>query len=169
MNVSSHATIAAWSYALAAAGYVFFAIRMAFGWQRSVRAALLLGAILATALWAAAGIAVALSASPVAWLASNLTDALRYTIWFVFLGNLLRGEGSGVALTTASTVIPRWAVALVAAGLVASVVLSEPSPVRQMLGVEGPRAEFGIRLGLAVFGLLLVEQLFRRLSAQHRW
>ena len=169
MNVSSHATFAAWSYALAAAGYVFFAIRMAFGWQRSVRATLLLGAVLATALWAAAGIAVALSASPVAWLAANLTDALRYTVWFVFLGNLLRGEGSSVPLTNVSTVVPRWAAAVVAAGLAASVLLSEPSPLGQMLGLEGPHAVFGIRLGLAVFGLLLVEQLFRRLSAQHRW
>ncbi|MEO8739673.1 MAG: XrtA/PEP-CTERM system histidine kinase PrsK [Casimicrobiaceae bacterium] len=169
MYESSHATIAAWSYALAAAGYVVFAIRMAFGWRRSVRATLLLGATLATALWAGAGIALALSDSPVAWLASNLADSVRYAVWFVFLASLLRGEENGVTSTGATALIPRWAMAVVAAGLVASVVLSEPSPVAQALGVQGPLAEFGIRLGLAVFGLLLVEQLIRRLNAHHRW
>ncbi len=169
MYGSSLANIAAWSYGLAAAGYVIFAIRMAFGWRSSVRAGLLLGATLATALWAAAGIAVALTASPVAWFGSNAADTLRYAIWFVFLGNLLRGDGSAGTAPTTGWLIPGWVVALVSVGLVCSVLLSEPSPLAHSFGVQGQLVEFGTRLGMAVFGLLLVEQLIRRVNAHNRW
>jgi putative PEP-CTERM system histidine kinase len=162
---STLVTLAAWSYGLALAAYLAFAARMALGWSRSTRAALLLAAILATALWAGAAIALTLSDSTNLWLMANASDTLRYAIWFVFLGNLLGGQrGPGTAPP-----FPRWVVALAVVGLIASVAFSEDLPLSRLLGVEGLRLHFGLRLGLAVFGLMLVEQLFSGAHPQARW
>lgn len=165
MTGSSLATLAAWSYGVALVAYLAFALRMVLGWRRSLRAALLLGAILATALWAAAGMALALWDAPGLWLTADASDTLRYATWFAFLGTLLGGAWS----PGSAPPFPRWVVALVALGLMASVALSEDLPLRRALGVEGSRLEFGLRLGIAVFGLMLVEHLIRGAHPQARW
>jgi putative PEP-CTERM system histidine kinase len=96
---------------------------------------------------------------------ANAADTLRYAIWFAFLGNLLGGERSrGTA-----TPFPRWIIALLALGLMASVALSDDLPLSRLLGAEGPRLQFGLRLGFAVFGLMLVEQLLSGAHPQARW
>ena len=165
MTRSILATLAAWSYGLALAGYLAFAVRMVLGWRQSIRAALLLAAVLATALWAAAGMAVTLFGSPGLWLLANASDTLRYAVWFAFLANLLAAARS----PGAPPPFPRWAIALVALGLVASVALSADLPLARWLGAEGPRLEFALRLGLAIVGLMLVEQLFSGAHPQARW
>ena len=65
--------------------------------------------------------------------------------------------------------LPREIVGVAAAGLLASVLLTAGSPLASMLGLVDPRVEFGIRLGNAVIGLIIVEQLIRRVDAQARW
>jgi len=167
MTESTLTTIAAWSYALAAAAYFAFAIRMAVGWRRSVRATLLLAAVVATGLWAGAGVAVALVGGKAALYASSATDLLRYAAWFAFLASLLAAARSADG-SRISGPIPRWLWVVAAAALAASVAISM-GPVAEALGLEGPRAEFGIRVGLAVFGLVLVEQLIRRVGPDARW
>ena len=137
-SVSAIATAAAWSYGLALAGYLAFAIRVGLGWSRSLRAALLLAATLATALWAGAGLLIALQDSPSAWLLAKSADALRYGIWFAFVWSLLEGARRADAQPGLPTLFPRWAVALVAAALLARVALSEELPLAQALG---PTAE----------------------------
>jgi putative PEP-CTERM system histidine kinase len=57
----------------------------------------------------------------------------------------------------------------VGAVLIASVLLGEGFVAAGLPGIEGPRAGFLLRLGLAVFGLILVEQLVRRVQPQLRW
>ena len=52
--------------------------------------------------------------------------------------------------------------------LAAGILLSEGLPWASALGVP-PRGEFALRLGLAVFGLVLVEQLYRRSPERGRW
>src|SRR5215470_17866329 len=167
MTESTLTTIAAWSYTLAAAAYFAFAIRMAVGWRRSVRATLLLAAVVATGLWAVAGVAVALVGGKSAQYASSATDLLRYAAWFAFLASLLAAARSADG-SRISGPIPRWLWVVAAAALAASVAISM-GPVAEALGLEGPRAEFGIRVGLAVFGLVLVEQLIRRVGPDARW
>src|SRR5689334_10690224 len=142
---------------------------MALGWRWSVRAALLLGATLATAAWAGAGLATALQAWPASALAVKSADALRYGIWFAFIWNLLKGAQRTGAPQDSRAVFPLWAVALVATGLVASVAFSEELPLARLLDLPGKRVELAIHLGLAVCGLMLVEQLIRRAHAQSRW
>ena len=89
MTGSVLATAVLWSYGLAAAGFLVFAIRLAVGWRRNARGALLILAIVATALWAAAGMCIPVVPGPWAWLATNVFDALRYATWFAFLASLL--------------------------------------------------------------------------------
>ena len=166
--MSAIATSVFWSYAVALAGYLAFALRLALGWRHSPRATLLLGATLATALWAGAGMAVAWHESAPAWFAVKITDALRYAMWFTLVWSLLsRGRDGAVSVET--RVFPRWVVALVFAGLVASVAWPDEVSLGPLLGFQSRRIGFGIHIGLAVCGLMLVEQLIRRVHSQSRW
>ena len=128
MNATTLATIAAWSYSLAVIAYLAFAIRMTLGWRGGIRASLLFSATLATALWAASGVVASAWPSSTAWLASEVTDTLRYTIWFVFLASLLRAKPKPGGLLEAKSQVSQRAVALVAFGLLASLALSEALP-----------------------------------------
>ena len=166
MNANTIAIVAAWSYGLALVAYLGFALLMALRWRPGVRAGLLLAATLVTAVWAAAALAVALSDQPVMWLLSGVADVLRYGVWFLFVGNLIAGSGSDTARRPS---LPRWLIAAVVAAVLASVALLEVLPVSRSLGLSSPRASFGLHLGLAIFGLVLVEQLFRRAHPQARW
>jgi putative PEP-CTERM system histidine kinase len=165
VTAATLATVSAWSYGLALATYLGFALLMVLRWRPSVRAALLLVAILVTAVWAAAGVAVALSDRPEMWLLSGVIDVLRYGVWFLFVGNLIAGAGSDKF----PPAFPRWVVTVVVAAMLASLALLDGLPLSRALGVQGPRTSFGLHLGLAVFGLMLVEQLFRRAHSQARW
>ena len=166
---STFATAATWSYGLAAAAYVVFALRLALGWRPSSRAALLMAATVATALWAAGGAAVAEWPLSAAWPAAIFFDALRYAIWFAFLGNLVKGAHENRGQLTVSPLLPRWAIAFIAAGLVATLFLQNWEPLVGALGVQSRTETFGVRLALAIVGLILIEQLIRRAHPQARW
>ena len=165
MTANVLATVAAWSYGLALAGYLGFALLMALRWRSSVRAALLLAATLVTAIWAAAGLAVALADRPAIWLLFGVVDVLRYGVWFMFVGNLIAGSRSDKS----APAFPRWVAAVVVAAMLASVALLDGLPLSRSLGAQGQRTSFGLHLGLSVFGLMVVEQLFRRAHPQARW
>jgi putative PEP-CTERM system histidine kinase len=169
MNQGALVTVAAWSYGIAAAGYLALALRIAQGWRRSPRAALLLLATLATATWAAINVAFVLLESPGLLLAANAADALRYGAWYGFVGNLLAATKSGGRPGERPATAGRWGYVLVALGLVTCFLLSGGAAVTGKLGLQGPRVEFGLRIGLAVFGLVLTEQLVRRAHPQARW
>jgi len=166
---SAFATVAFWSYGLAAVAYIVFAVRLALGWRPSSRAMLLVAATLATVLWAISGAAVARWPLSAAWPAAIAFDSLRYGIWFVFLGTLLQGTRQAGDAVKVTRGIPRLIVVMVAAGLVAALFLQGGEPFAMTLDVERRTATFGIRLALAVFGLILVEQLIRRAHPQARW
>jgi putative PEP-CTERM system histidine kinase len=163
------ATIAAWSYGIAATAYLAFALRIVAGWRRSPKAQLLLLAALATTLWAAAACAVEildlLDSSPLQ-LAAPATDLLRYGAWLGFVASLLAGRNGA---SDGRAILARPGFWLVVIALVASFVFSLGPPVWGGLGLHGPRAEFGLRIALAVAGLMLVERLFRRAEPDARW
>ena len=169
MTGTSIATASAWSYGLALGLYSAFGIRMALGWQRSPRALLLAAAIAATMLWAAACIVAGIDTTRNTFLAVLVADALRYGAWFAFVAHLLRGTTpAGVTEPEPRAARSRWPVAVAVVALVASVAISDASPFAAALGLA-PRSEFALRLGLAIFGLVLVEQLYRRVHEQARW
>ena len=162
MNANAVAVIAAWSYGLALAAYLAFALLMALRWRPSVRAGLLLGAVLMSTLWSAAGLAAALSDRTAMWVLSALVDVLRYAAWFLFVGDLVAGD------PTSPRAFPRWTMAVVGVALLSCLAL-DTLPVARLLDMNGPRASFGLHLGLAIFGLVLAEQLIRRADPQSRW
>jgi putative PEP-CTERM system histidine kinase len=151
-------TVAAWSYGLAVVGYLVFALRILLRWRAGVRASWLLGATIATAVWAGLGVAAGQDRWPGVSLAAGAADTLRYAAWFAFLGCLLRPAR-----------LPHEVVGIAATGLLASLLVTAGAPVVPMPGLVDPRVEFGVRLGLAIIGLILVEQLIRRVDAQARW
>ena len=151
-------TAAVWSYGIAAVGYLAFALWVLRRWRASAGATWLLGATVGTALWAILGIARVLDLRASIGLAASAADTLRYAAWFVFLAALIRPAR-----------LPREVVWVAAAGLLSSLLLATDSPLASMLGTEDPRVEFALRLGIAIIGLVLVEQLIRRVAAQARW
>src|SRR5947199_7456376 len=166
MTTTSLATAAAWSYGFALAFYGGLAVRMALGWKRSPRAAALIFAVLATAGWGAACIFFGTAPNEKTLLATNVTDMLRYAGWFGFIASVLQGAHSEHRESGAR--VRRLASLGALSALIAALALSDALPLAATLGWSS-RVEFGLRLGLAVFGLALVEQLYRRAHAQARW
>ncbi|MCK6420393.1 MAG: PEP-CTERM system histidine kinase PrsK [Aquabacterium sp.] len=124
-------------------------------------------AVLASAAWAAAlglGHAQLIVLTSLAdWL-----DLLRYALWFAYLWVLLTpprssGDASGIQRPLGWT--GRAALALVAT---AAWLLTPAGAVDSLLQAY-PRARIGAWLALAVFGLVLVEQLFRSQPEDSRW
>jgi putative PEP-CTERM system histidine kinase len=164
VTAASIALASSWSYGVTLLFYAAFAARMALGLKRSPHALRLAAAVVATLLWAGACILASNTPSARSFLLLNLADALRYAAWFAFVGMLMRGE-AGTAVAASQR---RWPTYLAAAALVAGVALSEGLPLGAALGVP-PRGQLAVWLGLAVFGLAQVEQLYRRAHPQARW
>jgi putative PEP-CTERM system histidine kinase len=156
---------AAWSFGIAAAGWLLLGLRMALGSKRSLRAGVLLGVALITAAWAACGAWFGWRGSSRALMAFNFADSLRYAGWFAFVAVLLAGG----AVANLRTALPRAVYALAALLLATSVALIEGSPVGGALDAPQQRTEFAVRVGLAILGLVTVEQLYRRLHPLARW
>jgi len=166
LTASAFIIAATWSYGLAAALYALFAARMVLGWQRSARATLLAGAVLATTAWAVGGLYAGRLSTALPLVAMNVADALRYGLWFAFLGSLLRGDDP-VEPERASR--RRITTAVVALALVAMAAMSNGLPFAALLGDSGPQAELALHLGAAIFGLVLLEQLMRGAATPVRW
>ncbi len=170
MTGSNLLTIAIWSYALASASFIAFALRMVLGWRGGARAALVLSAIIASALWAASAVILAIWPSAATTIASNASDAVRYALWFCFLGSLVSTAHPRVAGAATKIVrAPWWLIVTVGAGLIATIALPDGSPLRTVFGVRADVAVYGVRVGLAVFGLVLVERLLRSSAPHARW
>ncbi len=169
MTSSAFGTITAWSYGAALVGYAVFAARVAPGFRKGLRARLLLAALVATLAWAAMCLIVGRAPSPGALLAANIADAFRYAAWFGFLASLLR-EAPGSSSTARP--IPRPVIvagSAIIAALIAGVLLSEGGPLARLPWLPAARTSYLLRLGIAVFGLVLVEHVVRRVLPQMRW
>ena len=155
MTPSVFATASAWSYGLALAVYLVFGLRAAIGSRATARGRLLLMAVLATALWAGLCLPVGFGPTQQTLLAAGAADALRYGAWFAFLWHLMQGPDARLRGHRGTSV----AFATVGLALVASVLLGEGSPLQ-----VHPRAAHLIQVGLAVFGLILTEQMLRKVE-----
>ncbi len=169
LTASNLLTAAIWSYGLAAAAFGAFALRMGFGWRGGVPAVLLFSANVASALWAGSGVALVLWPSAAAWMGSSALDAVRYVLWFAFLHNLAASGRVSAELARPKELVPWWLVAAFVAGLASSIALPDLGPLGNILGDRAPMLIYGVRVGLAVIGLVLVERLFRGAAAQARW
>ena len=161
-------TAAMWSYGLAAAGFFAFAIRLAMGFRATARGSLMVAAVLVSALWALTGVLVASWPSAATWTGYVTLDAVRYAMWFAFLWSVLRG-GEQTASADVPSPLPIWFAALTVIGLAASVILGEATPFGAGREFHAYDWTYGARLGLAIAGLLMVEQLLRRAPPNARW
>jgi hypothetical protein len=143
---------AAYGYGFAAAAFLGFAVHLAFGWRGGARASILLGVVVASAAWAAAGLAFSLTGLAGLWSAQGALDALRSGGWLLFLCVLLQGTRAGLK----AAVLP---VALSAAAWFAY-----PDGFQ-----ASSRLAVGVLLAVPVAGLVLTEQVFRRALQHARW
>jgi putative PEP-CTERM system histidine kinase len=163
-------TAATWSYGLAVAAFGAFALRMMFRWRGGRHAALLLSATVASSLWAASEVAVALWPVAATWVVSNTLDTTRYALWFAFLYSLVGGTGARAARAGAKIVrVPWWIIVVVAAGFTAGVALPDREPLLSMFGDRAGMVLYATRVPLAVAGLVLIERLYRSAAQHARW
>lgn len=152
--------IAVWGYGLAAVAYLFFGLYLLRAWRGGLPGGVLLAAIGCSSLWAFASTFFSLNPTDLLLRVAGILDVLRNAAWFAFLVVLLRPLISSRV---------RWLsvfAVLVVAVLALSILLESfdisvgPGPARVVLGAF---------LGAAVFGLVLVEQLYRDVPAESRW
>ncbi len=163
-------TVAAWSYGLAGFGYAAFAMYLRFGLRGGLRGVALLAAVGLTAAWAFLDLAFALAQAPILFALGAVVDVLRVGAWFAFLLLLIDGRvGNSSATTDLAPSRTTWLVP-VAAALVVVGIVAQGSGVLglRVFGDPGRLALFD-SLALTVFGLILVEQLFRNVPDDARW
>ena len=144
-------TAAIWSYALTCACFLAFALRMALGWRGGRCAVLLLSAIIASALWAASEVTVAIVPSTVATIVANLLDTARYALWFGFLYGLVGTTSQPIPATGVARLLPPWwLVVAVAVGFGVSVVRPDWDVVEALFGVHAGGVAYAVHVALAV-------------------
>lgn len=157
--------LAGWSYGIAAVGFGGFAAQLAIGWRGSQRGLVLLAAVVLSFAWASAGLAYAWSDSALSLGVAAAADLARQGLWFAFLLLLiLRAQG-----TPADAGRPTWLAGV--AGFVLAAGISIHGA--EWFGLGDPMAarRYGLLVSLAcaVFGLVLVEQLYRSVPSASRW
>ena len=157
-----------WSYGFATLVFAAFAARLVLSWRGGYRAHVVLGAAVASALWAGfVFLALAFSASEFWWLA-RFFDVVRISVWLTFL-ILLLGDWPGFSVAARQLISRPWRFLGAAALLIAAVVLPEAMPWKVAAPQRGAIGVFLVLLGISVLGLALVEQLYRRAPENRQW
>ena len=162
--------LASFGFGLVSVTYAAFAVALVrLGYLRAPRTRpqlLVLLALLAQAMWGLFALLAAQSqAAPLVWLAV-LADRLRYGLWFAFLLCLLEPAGDAPDGAGATPLwLSNWARLLIT-GAVAVDLLAA-----LQIGWFGDpaRLSFLLATALAVFGLVLLEQVWRNLPEDSRW
>jgi putative PEP-CTERM system histidine kinase len=144
------------SYGLCALAFLVFLVHLSLGWRGGAKATLLVATVAMSAAWAALNVAFVVTEAPVFWRAQALVDSLRVGGWIVFLAFVLGAERRWLRWSAALLVLPAVAIGL-------------PPVGHGHEGLIAMRAPFAALLGVAVFGLVLAEQVFRRAGEQARW
>ena len=139
-------------YGFAALAFLAFALHLGLGWRGGPRASILLAVVAASAAAAAANLAFSLTGRSVLWSLQAVLDALRTVGWLLFLWVVLQGTRSGLKAAPLLLALPIAAWLFHPEGF-------QPSS----------RLVFGVLLAVAVAGLVLTEQVFRRALEDARW
>jgi putative PEP-CTERM system histidine kinase len=158
---------AAWSYGVAALAFLAFAFQLSARWRGDWRSSLVLGFVVFSAFWAATTLMFVALQTPAMWFSARLFDALRMLFALAFLSLIL---GLGRRAGPDGVRYPLKAVLLaVGAGLtVAAFSLGAPLPGAP-LRPGWSAIVFAPLLSIAVFGLVLTEQVYRRTDVRLRW
>ena len=159
-------TVAAWGYGIAGVGYAGFLLFLSFGRRGATRGVALNLAVGLTAAWALVDFAFAMTQSAVLSELGSLADVLRMGAWFAFL--LLLGAPSANDRGQANVQRPVWLGPLAAALVVLGIGAQVAATFRIATFGDPLRLAMFLGIALNVFGLVLVEQLFRTL-VDSRW
>lgn len=157
-------------YLLAIFSYGIFALVFAHRSWRTNRelsgaSLVFLLALVASAAWGLAGVAAVLGGR--AWIDDvlvPLADVLRYAGWFGFIIVLLRPNGSASWRIGSSALMPAAAIGLLLAALAAIARAARWASAEELTHLQAYSA-----LGLAICGLILVEQLLKNVRDDSRW
>ncbi|AVZ78812.1 PEP-CTERM system histidine kinase PrsK [Zoogloeaceae bacteirum Par-f-2] len=158
--IAEASDVAVWAHGVAAGAYALFALYLLRAWRGGRAGGALLAAVTVSMVWAAC------SALLAAWPGSLLLrligfiEVLRVLAWYAFLLVLLQ------PLWQAGRRWPLWVAGGVSAGMLAAVLAPALSVDQPTAVAKWPLAAF---LAAAVFGLMLVEQVFRGLPRDSRW
>ena len=159
-------TFTAWSFGFVGVAHLAFALHLiGGGYGRSIktRAALsLLGAVACTSLWGICAAAGVLSREPQLVALSSLLDVIRYGLWLAFLLSIRRASAGAASSTSELT-----SGAAVLVGIASVLQCVEASGLN--LPWVGARLTPMTSMALAIFGLVLVEQVFRNVPLDSRW
>lgn len=162
---ASNSTIAWWSYGLTALSYFALTVHLLL-LQRTGNSAsamrALAAATTASSAWGIGGFLVAFAASGALRDIHRVLDVILYAAWYTFLLVLLRSSPSRTNGGTGWLAAVGAAVILFGIACLGLLVTTGLAP-----GLL--RASQFAFLGMAVFGLVLLEQLFRNATADSRW
>lgn len=161
--------LAEWSYSLAAGCYFLlsaYLLSLGKQWRTGPRAKSMLLAIVLGATWSTLTLTFTLDKQPVFIFLGTLAELLQFGAWYAFIILVLH---PGSIFSRPEKPIAAWifpsALLIISSGIVLFILLA--------LGILSP--ERWIRplmfhaLGKAVFGLILLEQLFRNVTDDSRW
>lgn len=156
------------SYALATVAHVAFLIHLLHagerGHLREPSTAVFAGAVLASACWAGVKVYDEMVGVPKAPLIAAGLDLLRYALWFAFVVLLLRPRQEATARGLLGLSLTAWVgVGLLGLGAAANLLTAFGA------SADFERMRMASWLALAVYGLMLLEQLFRNQPEEARW
>ncbi len=166
IDIPPHVTIALWSYGLAAVGYLSLAAYLlnqqrSKGNDRAGKALAVAAAVTGT--WGLGGVAFSLGSAGILHEIQLGLDAVRYAAWYAFMLALL---GSSSERTVGNA---RWLAAAGAAIILGGITLVILMAAGLALQPYLLRANQFAFLGMAVFALVLLEQIFRNATSDSRW
>lgn len=157
--------IATMSYSIAALAFGLLGVVLLTRWRSRQHATVLACACALTMLWGGALAAQAWGVLAYIWI-GELLEVARNGAWTVVLLSLLgHFEGTSWRQLRRTPALP--AIALLYLLVLGDKIMSEfmPAVLGQQSGIVGVMA----RIGMAVLGMLLVEQLYRNKPVQERW
>jgi len=167
---AGNAVLAAWSYGLALAVYLVFTLHLYHQGHFRPPEARIARALLATSLlcllWSALGLGFSLTGHITLLLATQLADALRYAGWFAFLLFLLQPRSP----TSASPGNGHRLLRSIAVLLAGAACLTQLATLAEVASIQMlTRLGLLLSLGMSVFSLMLLEQLFRNVTNDSLW
>mgnify|MGYP000855399064 CR=1 FL=1 len=163
---SKMAMVTVWSYGLAGVLAALLTLYLLSGWRAGGRSRAMFLAVSLCALWGMLSLAFALTGQVVFLAGSLLADVLRFGGWYFFLLVLMKPDSTeGESSSEPTSWLSGFALLLVLVGFTAQVML--------VLGVDlvlpSQRVALFVSLAMSVYGLVLVERLFRNVSPDFRW
>jgi len=159
---------AAWAYLLATAGFGAFAAQLVIAQRGRRRTPWFLAMVVASALWAMATVVFSLTRLPLSWTIAHWLDAVRFGAALWFLVDV--SANAAIAKTDPAHRRQRY-FRLSGVGLLtlATLVVEAPDFAFNARAETISAAPFSLLLLRSVFGLVLVEQIYRRTHATSRW